>query len=150
MLFGSLVVKQVIYQVLSPDPEIGSVVGESLSGTTLVPQGMPLPAILFAMEHSAYGGSIGSGLAEHIQSEQVRCHVRILCEGTSTASIEAAAVRQAELLLNDEGHHATYNGAPYFLTFSANGEVVPDTLVEGPNLFSQLGTVYNVDIVRGG
>lgn len=148
-MFGSLIATRAIYAALSGNPAITNVVGNSIHSTTIVPSGASLPAIIFYMAQSTYGGAVGTELAEHIDSETVRFEVRAICKGTSSAPIEPVAYAQLEELAGSS-HDIVVAGVSYLVSFTALGETALNTLIDGANVYKQLGTVYSIDMTRGG
>lgn len=135
--FGSELVAGIVVAELSGIEDVTDAVGARMFGTTMVPQGQALPALLTYAENSAYSGPIGAEKA----IEQLRIVVRLLCQGTSTAPILAAALAQEEAL---NGLDVEQDGA--YVTFRAVGAVPLTTLQDGGIVYRQLGTVYSVEI----
>lgn len=149
-MFGSKIVSTIIYEHLNDITVVTAVVGDRIVGLSAVPQGTTLPALLFYPEFSAYSGPLGnrSSGAGDIDFEQMRFVVRIICKGTSTGPIDAAADAQLDHFdgLNLD---VTVNGTNYYLTFTAQGEVPLTSLLDGGTFYRQLGTIYGVEITRG-
>lgn len=147
-MFGSIVAEEVIYQRLSSDPTITGTVGESVWALMSVPQGEPIPALLFYRTNSSYGGYASAVESDDINYEEMLYEVHVVCEGTSTVPIEDAAERQMDLLSGFEAQ-VQYRGRNYQLLFTAEGETMLGSVQEGPQFYRDLGTVYRVEISRG-
>ncbi len=149
-MFGSKIVSTIMYEHLNGLTAVTAAVGDRIVGVSAVPQGTTLPALLFFPEFSSYDSPIGNrqGGAGEINFEQMRFVVRIICKGTSTGPIDAAADAQLDHFdgLNVD---VTVNGTSYYVTFTAQGEVPLTSLLDGGTFYRQLGTTYGVEITRG-
>jgi hypothetical protein len=140
-VFGSEIVSTVTYAQLVALPGVIAGFAGKVVGLPVLPQAVALPGIAFYPEFSAYTGAIGA----RTDYEQMRWAIKAMCAGTSTAPITAIANEMLEHF-DDLTVDVTYNGANYQVTFSANSEVLPTTVVDGSTFYRQLGTVCNVDI----
>lgn len=148
-MLGSVIVATDTYETLSAQSGITTILPTSaLNGTMVVPQGIPLPALLFYMTFSAYGGPVNSVPAHHIGSETITLEVRALAEGTSDDPIVTVAEAALTALAGRITDRA-YRGWMYQLCYTAMGEVPLTTLVEGDLIYRQLGATFSVDIMRG-
>jgi hypothetical protein len=152
-MFGSEVVAEYVYQVASTTPEVTAAVGSRIANLAVVPSGLALPALIHYAEQGDYGGVITAG--DDIDSEVVRYVTRFICEGTSTDPVRLAAQRLLrELAVVRPTAQLTYDGQSYFLTFLATGEWPLTTVVEeaanAAVLYRQLGTIWRVEVMRGG
>lgn len=149
-MFGSEIVSTVLYTELSALPAAASFAGR-IVGAPVLPQKIALPAVLFSPEFSAYSDPMGGGARQPggITYEQLRFSVRVLCAGLSTDPVLALATAQ---LAHFDGaaFNTTVDSVSYQLTFMAQGEVPVTTIVDGANVYRQLGTVYTVELVTGG
>ena len=137
-LYGSELVAGIVVSTLQDVDAVTDAVGNRMYGTTFVPQGKDVPALLTYAENSVYGGPIGAEIA----IESLRVIVRLICAGTSTAPIHDAWAAQLAAL---NGLAVEQDGS--YVTFRAAGAVLPTTLpVEGGVVYRQLGTVYAVEI----
>jgi hypothetical protein len=140
--FGSELVAGIIVAELATVEDVTDAVGSRMHGTTFVPQGGALPALLTYAENSTYPDS---GLFSNLDMEQLRVVVRLICQGTSTQPILDAALAQREAL-----HGFVIEQDGYHITFLAIGAVPLTTLQDGGVVYRQLGTVYSVEITTGG
>lgn len=149
-MFGSEIVAGVLYHDLAALPEAAAFAG-MIFNLPVVPQNAPAAFVLFAPEFSAYTDPLGGGARQPggITYEQLRFSIRVICAGASTAPIAALALAQLkhfDSLITT----TTANGISYQMVFMAQGEVPITTLVDGSNLYRQLGTVYTVELITGG
>jgi hypothetical protein len=152
-MFGSEVVAEYVYQVASTTPAVTEAVGTRIVNLSVLPSGMALPALLHYAEQGDYGGVVAAG--EDIDSEVVRYVTRFVCEGQSTEPVRLAAQRLlAELAYHRPSAQLTYDGETYFLSFLATGEWPLTTVLEevagAATLYRQLGTIWRVEVMRGG
>src|SRR5688500_12130138 len=110
-------------------------------GTTMVPQGQDLPALLTSAENSVYPDP---SLYGPIDVEVLRIVVRLICLGSSTEPILAAALAQQEVL-----HGLVVEQGGAHITVMASGAVPLTTLQDGGVIYRQLGTTYSVEITSG-
>lgn len=136
-VFGSELVAGIVVTTLAGVPAVTAAVGDRVYGTNFVPQGAALPALLTYAENSVYSGPIGV----EITMEQLRVVVRLICKGSSTAPILAAALAQQAAL---HGYQTEQDGA--LVTFMASGATPLTTLQDGGDTYRQLGTTYTVEI----
>ena len=147
-MFASVAVADYLYDALGAISGITSVVPTTrMTGAMVVPQGVALPALMFHMVYSEYGGVVDSTPAQNVTSETLRFEVRIIDDGTSDSVIYPAAKAQFNALAGIQVTH-TFDGASWFLAFSAVGEIPLTTLMDGANIYRQLGTIYTVDVFR--
>jgi hypothetical protein len=147
-MFASVVVSDYVYETLSALSEVTSVIPPTrMTGAMAVPEGTGLPALLFHMTASQYGGPVQATAAENVNSETIRLEVRAIDDGTSDSAIYPAAMAQFEALSGTHAEH-TLDGDTYSLDFIAVGEIPITTLVDGANFYRQLGTIYQVDVFR--
>lgn len=152
-MFGSEVVAEYVYQVASTTPAVTAAVGSRIVNLAAVPSGLALPALIHYAEQGDYTGVVTTG--EDIAAEQVRYVTRFICGGESSEPIRLAAQRLLREL-NVVRPHAeiAYDGEDYFLTFAAIAEWPLTTVIEemaGTAMhYRQLGTIWHVDITRGG
>ena len=136
--FGSELVAGIILAELATINDVTDAVGTRMHGTTFVPQGGTLPALLTYAENSVYPEP---SLFNSLDFEQLRVVVRLICQGTSTTPILDAALAQREAL-----HGFVIEQDGYHVTFVASGAVPLTTLQDGGVVYRQLGTVYSVEI----
>lgn len=150
-MFGSKIVSAIIYDHLSAIPEVTAAVGDRIIGLTIVPQGVTLPVCLSYPEFSSYDGALGNrqGGAGEINFEQMRFVIRLICKGMDTTPIDAAADAQLDHF-DGLSVDVNVNGTMYYVTFTAQGEIPLTSLLDGGTFYRQLGTVYGVEITRGG
>lgn len=140
--FGSELVAEAVYTVLSGLPAVQSAVVDRIVNLSVVPQGVALPALLHYMEAGTYDGAIGQAATV----ERLRYVVRVSCEGQSTDPIKAAA----------EAAFAELDGAQVdlpdsvLLTFQVSGEWPLTTVLDGGVLYRQLGFYLDVELTQGG
>jgi len=150
-MFGSKIVSTILYEHLSAITAVTDAMGDRIIGLNAVPQGTTLPAVIFYPEFSAYSGPMGNrvGGAGDINFEQMRFVIRLICKGMDTTPIDAAADAQLDHFdgLNVD---VNVNGIMYYVTFTAQGEIPLTSLLDGGTFYRQLGTVYGVEITRGG
>lgn len=147
-MFGSVVVADYIYKALGAITGITSVIPKpQMVGTMVVPQGVPLPAILFHMTYSEHGGPINTFASAHTNSETLRVEVRVLAESTSDSVIYPIAKAQFTRLAGVNETH-TFDGATWNVSFIAVSEIPLTTLMDGSTIYRQLGTIYSVDVFR--
>lgn len=149
-MFATEIVAAAVVAELGGLAAVTDTVGDRLLNSTYVPLDEALPALLTYAEDAPYtGGPIGSRVAGPIATQDVRQIVRIVCEGRSTDPIHEAAEAQLEHLDGRRiRHHA--RGRGYLLIFTALGEVPLNTLAEDNVDYRQLGTIYSVEVTRGG
>jgi hypothetical protein len=146
-MFASRVVSRVIYETLSSTPGVTNVVGDRIIRGLGYPQNTKRPALLFYMEYSVYEpGPVTTARAEHLTSENMRFVVRLDDVGTSDTRIAQAADAQLTALAGlridtPDGHQ---------VSFEATGEVPMTTYIDGEQTYQRLGTVYSVNVTRGG
>jgi len=145
--FGSEIVDKVLYAQLSGLTVVTGAVGVNILGRSAVVQGDTLPALLFYPESSTYDPPAFGG--DNIGMEQLRYVVRVICRGTSTDPIRAAALAQ-RLHLNGVPFNTVVDTLNYRVTFDARGAFPMTFVVDGGNSFRQLGTIYSVDVTLGG
>ena len=147
-MFASVVVSDYVYDTLSALSAVTSVVPAArMTGAMVVPPGTALPALMFHMTASEYGGVMNTQAAAHLDSETIRLEVRAIDDGTSDAGIYPVALAQFNALSGVTATH-TFDGGDYTLAFLPLGEIPLTTLVDGSNLYRQLGTIYQVDVFR--
>lgn len=147
-MFASVAVSDYVYDTLSAVPAITNVVPNTqFSGAMVAAQGMALPVVIFHMVASQYGGVIDSTPAANVNSETIRLEVRVIDDGTSDSTIYPVAKAAFGALCGVEASHS-FDSATWSLTFSAVGEIPLTTLVDGTNIYRQLGTIYTVDVFR--
>lgn len=147
-MFGSVVVADYVYQTFANTDAITDVVpATNIAGTMVAPPGTTLPALLIYMTASEYGGVVDSLPAADITSETIRLEVRAIKDGTSDSPVYPVAKAQLTALAGQTVSHI-FDGDTYTLTFSALSEIPLATLVDGANLYRQLGTIYTVDVFR--
>lgn len=148
-MFASVVTADYVYQTFVNTDDITDVIAvPSIGGTMVAPPGTTLPALLLYMTASEYGGVVDATPAADVNSETIRLEVRAINGGTSDAPVYPVAKAQFTALAGQTVSH-TFDGDDYTLTFMAVGEVPLTTLVDGANLYRQLGTIYTVDVFRG-
>lgn len=143
-LIGSEIAAQVIYEEVSPLPEVTGAVGGRLFGLAVVPARDRLPAGRFYPVSSGYNGPI-TGAAD---SETLVYAVAFTCEGTSTGPIIAAHKAQYTALAG-KTFERVIDGERYVLDFTEEAEVLPTTEYEGGVYRRTLGTRYRVNVLRG-
>lgn len=147
-MFASVAVSDYLYETLSAVTGITTVIPTtSMTGAMVVPQGVALPALLFHMTASQYGGVVNTLAAADVNSETIRVEVRVIGSGTSDSEIYPAAKAQFTALSGAIVSHS-FDGATWNLAISAVGEIPLTTLVDGPNIYRQLGTIYSIDVFR--
>lgn len=145
-MFGSEIVSKFILEHLNVVIAAESFSGKAY-GLPILPQAVPLPAIAFYPEYSVYNAAMGSG--SDISYEGLRFVVKTMIPGTSTATIRSMALAQIAHF-DGRTESYTYDGVTYQISFTANGELLPTTVVDGATFYRQLGTIYKVDVTRGG
>lgn len=145
--FGSEIVDEVLYAELAGLSAVTGAVGASILGRSAVVQGDTLPAVLFYSEASSYDPPAFGG--DNIGMEQLRYVVRVVCRGTSTDPIRAAALAQRQHL-NGTAFNTVVDGLNYQVTFDAQGAFPLTFIVTEGNTYRQLGTIYRVDVTLGG
>lgn len=149
-MFGTQIVNASLVPVFEAVPDLVAAVNDRFISKTYVPDGIPLPALLFYAEATSYVAAIGSSRPNGpVNFEAVQLTVRLICDGNSTEPIYEAAEAYFEAL-RDLRINVQYRGWNYMLTFNPVGEVAMSAITEGPNDYSQLGTDYSVEIIRGG
>lgn len=144
-MFGSRIVKRVIYEVLSADPDVTAVVGDRIHYGANHPQGTKLPALLYYVEMANYPeGPVTTARGELLHAEDFRFVVRVDDAGTSDSRIAPAAEAQLKALQGLE--YITDDGAQ--VLFAAVGEVPVAPYDEGGTRYQTLGTVYSVELRR--
>ena len=147
-MFGSAVVSDYVYDTLGAIGGITTVIPTTrMTGAMVVPPGTALPALMFHMVASEYGGPLTTAANAHIESETIRLEVRAIDKGVSIATIYPVAKAQLDALAGTTAQH-DYDGQTWSLSFIAVGEIPLGTLVDGSNLYRQLGTIYQVDVFR--
>lgn len=149
-MFGSEIVSTALYTELMSVPEVAAAIGTRLQGGMVLSQGTALPAALFYPEFSSYAGPLGtreSGFGA-INYESMRYAVRLMCQGASTDPIVVAAKAQLDHL-DGLSVDAVVDGVNHYITFTANGEVLPTDISDGATPYRQLGTIYLVEIIKG-
>ncbi len=145
--FGSEIVDKVLYAQLSGLSVVTGAVGANILGRSAVVQGDTLPAVLFYSEASSYDPPAFGG--DNIGMEQLRYVVRVVCRGTSTDPIRAAALAQRQHI-NGTAFDTVVDGLNYQVTFAAQGAFPLTFIVTEGNTFRQLGSIYRVDVTLGG
>jgi hypothetical protein len=144
-MFASRIVNRLIYQTLSTTPGVTAVVGDRIVRGVGYPAGTTLPACLFYMEQSEYdSGQLAR--AEHIDGEHMRYVVRFDDVGMTDSRIAPAA--EAALIELAGLDYKSSDGVQ--VLFSATGEVPLTSYVDGDTFYQRLGTIYRVDVTRGG
>ena len=147
-MFGSVVVSDYVYETLAATSGVTNIIpATQFSGAMVAAQGMALPVAIFHMTYSEYGGVLDSTPAANVNSETVRLEVRFIDAGTSDSVIYPAAAASFAALAGVNVSHV-FDGTTYTLTFAAIGEVPLGTLMDGAQIYRQLGTVYSVDVFR--
>ncbi|HEU0163630.1 MAG TPA: hypothetical protein VFQ54_01225 [Thermomicrobiales bacterium] len=147
-MFATRLVAPTIYEKLTTDPTISAAIGDRAFSTTTVPAGKAFPVALFYAEYSSYDGAIGTGLAGQLNMEQLRYTIRLICTGEDDTPILAAA--EAQFAIFTKGRFdISVDGVHYTISTRANSEVPLNTLLEGTDFYTQLGTTYDVTVVRG-
>ncbi len=140
-MFGSEIVSRFILEQLAIVRAAQGFTGAA-HGLPILPQAVPLPAMAFYPEYSVYEAQTG------LAYEGLRFAIKVMVAGTSTGSIRPMALAQ---LNHFDGRIAnyTYEAVNYQISFTANGELLPTTVVDAGTFYRQLGTIYNVDITSG-
>lgn len=147
-MFASVAVSNYLYATLGAISGVTSVIPVTrMTGAMVVPPGVALPALMFHMTASEYGGPLTTAANAHIESETIRLEVRAIDDGTSDRDIYPVAKAQLDALAGTTANH-TFDGDDWSLSFIAVGEIPLTTLVDGANLYRQLGTIYQVDVFR--
>lgn len=146
-MFASRIVNRVLYDTFTQTVGLTAVVGNRIYRGVAYPQGTQLPALLFYMEQSTYDAGGTTTKAAHITGEQMRFVVRLDDIGTSDTRIAPAAQAQLDALAG--AIIDTPDGDQ--LTFVAIGEVPLTSYVDNDGTtYQRLGTIYRVDVTRGG
>ena len=147
-MFGSRIVKRVLYEQLSAIPAVTAVVGTRIHYGANHPQNTALPALLYYMEQADYGeGAITTESSEFLREENFRFVVRVDDTGNSDSRI--APVAEAEIAaLHGLTVDTTHNGQNVMVTFAAIGEVPMSPYDDGGTRYQTLGTVYSVELRR--
>lgn len=144
-MFGSRIVRSVIYDVLSADQDVTAVVGSRIHHGRNYPQGVRLPALLYYVEMADYeNGPITTAAGESIRAQNFRFVVRLDDEGESDERIVPAAKAQLKAL-NGLAYDTADNEQ---VTFAAIGEVPMSPYNEDGARYQTLGTVYSVELRR--
>ena len=144
-MFGSRIVKKVIYDVLSADADVTAVVGGRIHYGANSPQGTVLPALLYYVEMAEYPeGPVTTAIGESLHAENFRFVVRVDDTGNSDSRIAPAAEAQLKALNGLE--YITDDGVQ--VLFAAIGEVPMPPYDEGGTRYQTLGTVYSVELRR--
>lgn len=147
-MFASVAVSDYVYEVLSATPGVTNVVPNTqFSGAMVAAQGMALPVVIFHMTASQYGGVLDSTPAANVNSETIRFEVRVIDDGTSDSTIYPVA-KAAFAALSGVNVSHSFDSATWNLTFTAVGEIPLTTLMDGANLYRQLGVILSVDVFR--
>jgi hypothetical protein len=144
-MFGSRIVKRVIYEVLSATPGVTDVVGPRIHYGANYPQGTALPALMYYVEQADYGeGTITTDSAEQLREANFRFIVRVDDTGNSDSRIAPAAEAQLAAL-----HGLVVDtDSNEMITFAAIGEVPMSPYDEDGTRYQTLGTVYSVELRR--
>lgn len=149
MFFGSLIAARLVAAELRADPTIQADLGGRIVHGYVVPESVPLPALMFYTEAGDYQGEPVDSEAGP-EAETLRLVVRVVVEGDSHTPIIAAATAQARALAGLT-RDVTEDDEPYTVTFTLAGEALPTQVVEqSGQRFSQLGSIYTVEIYHGG
>lgn len=147
-MFASVAVSDYVYDTLSATPGVTNVIPNTqFSGAMVAAQGMALPAVLFHMTGSQYGGVMDSTPAANVNSETLRFEVRVIDDGTSDSTIYPVAKAAFAALSGVNAAHS-FDGDTWTMTFTAVGEIPLTTLMDGSNLYRQLGVILSVDVFR--
>lgn len=146
-MFGSVAVSQLLFTELSGITAVTSAVSTRIIGLPVATQGTAFPVCLFSPEASSYGTP---GFATNrIDAEELRFSVKFMAKGTSLSPIWQAATAQLEHFDGNSFTH-TFDDDTYQIVFDALGELPLTTLVDGADVYRQLGTIYRVHVTRGG
>jgi len=147
-MFASVAVADFIYERLgSIGPLVSLLPTSQMTGAMVVPQGTPLPAILFYLTYSEYGGPVTTYASAHTASERLRVEVKVIGEGTSDSAIYPIAKQVFDALAGVVVDHG-FDSATWSLSFTTIGEIPLTTLVDGSTIYRQLGATFYVDVFR--
>ena len=121
--------------------DVTAAVGDRVVNLSLVPQDLPLPALLHYAEAVNYTGPT---VTEYITSE-IRYLFRFICKGESTQPIAAAA---EALRLHMNGNYGFGNGFQF--EWEATGEWPITTVAEGGDFYRMLGVYFRVIVNPSG
>lgn len=147
-MFGTEIVGQFVDGRLRANGAVTAVVGNSIANLGALPGDKPLPGVLHYAEDAPYGGEIDAG--DDLAWQQIRYLVRFICEGESSEPIRAAAKAMLLDFRTSPIGTTAYDGETYGLTFVAVGEWPLTTVLEDGVFYRQLGTYFQVDVMRGG
>lgn len=140
-MFGSLPAMAALYAILSADATIQAAVADRLFGMTVVPQDVPLPALLFYPVTAEYSGPL-NGV---VDAEVLEFDVKLICAGASATPLADAA---GAIMTALNGTSFTQDGVTG--SFWAEREIPFLTLVEEGNVYTQLGVTFQAQLSAGG
>lgn len=148
-MFGSEIVAAVYDREVRALDAVIDTVGERMAHA-YVPLDMPLPAHTFHADDGSYApGSIGHRPHGDLSFEVVRWVARFFCEGESTDPILGAA-EAAVAHFTDTTFDTAWRGWHYTLHFRPMHEAPAPPDVQNNRPYRRLGTIYEVDVTRGG
>lgn len=147
-MFGSLVMKKTVQQVLEATVGVTTAVGATnIWSTPIPPQDAPFPVCLHYYDGGTYQDGPIDTEGQDVNGENIRCYVKLMDLGASTVTIEDPAEAQLNAFAG-KSFNVEYKGRNYKLSFRASGELPLGSMVDSGVWVVQMGTVYDVEITR--
>lgn len=141
-VFGSEIAAEWVRGILVATPAVQAATQGRIYALSIIPSQATTPAVLHYAESAVYGNGPVHGA---IDSETLRYVVRFACTGQSTDPILAAAEASIAALNAASGSIGIYH-----LNSLAIGEWPLTTIVEENMMYRQLGTYYQLEVLKMG
>lgn len=146
-MFGTEEAARIILRELALVPAVTDAVGTRMRFLPIYSGDMAHPGVLVYPMYTIYDGPIDADGTPTF--ERVDMEVRFIDEGASANRIRAAAKASLGALAGSQ-HQETIDGVNWLVSLDAISEVSQPALLDGANIYRQMGTVYSVEFHRGG